>query len=162
MPGSGSAFIPTINAITTSQDLQWMVQPTVITSMSSPYSRSHPYSHPLPPLSSVAGHTALQRPGVIKTIGTTVGRRRRDEQVTTAGRDSPPALPWELPAPWGSAEVRPLGCTGTGVSQGDIGCKPEGDFIAASSSYGETYPISIKCFAPLGHIAAWFQKQVKL
>ncbi|KAM3676484.1 fos-related antigen 2 isoform X1 [Ammospiza nelsoni] len=80
MPGSGSAFIPTINAITTSQDLQWMVQPTVITSMSSPYSRSHPYSHPLPPLSSVAGHTALQRPGVIKTIGTTVGRRRRDEQ----------------------------------------------------------------------------------
>lgn len=86
MPGSGSAFIPTINAITTSQDLQWMVQPTVITSMSSPYSRSHPYSHPLPPLSSVAGHTALQRPGVIKTIGTTVGRRRRDEQVTVAGR----------------------------------------------------------------------------
>lgn len=86
MPGSGSAFIPTINAITTSQDLQWMVQPTVITSMSSPYSRSHPYSHPLPPLSSVAGHTALQRPGVIKTIGTTVGRRRRDEQVSTAGR----------------------------------------------------------------------------
>lgn len=82
MPGSGSAFIPTINAITTSQDLQWMVQPTVITSMSSPYSRSHPYSHPLPNLSSVAGHTALQRPGVIKTIGTTVGRRRRDEQVT--------------------------------------------------------------------------------
>lgn len=86
MPGSGSAFIPTINAITTSQDLQWMVQPTVITSMSSPYSRSHPYSHPLPPLSSVAGHTALQRPGVIKTIGTTVGRRRRDEQVTVVGR----------------------------------------------------------------------------
>ncbi|KAJ7402321.1 Fos-related antigen 2 [Pitangus sulphuratus] len=82
MPGSGSAFIPTINAITTSQDLQWMVQPTVITSMSSPYSRSHPYSHPLPPLSSVAGHTALQRPGVIKTIGTTVGRRRRDEQLS--------------------------------------------------------------------------------
>ncbi|XP_014380428.1 fos-related antigen 2 isoform X4 [Alligator sinensis] len=82
MPGSGSAFIPTINAITTSQDLQWMVQPTVITSMSSPYSRSHPYSHPLPNLSSVAGHTALQRPGVIKTIGTTVGRRRRDEQLS--------------------------------------------------------------------------------
>ena len=80
MPGSGSAFIPTINAITTSQDLQWMVQPTVITSMSSPYPRSHPYS-PLPGLASVPGHMALPRPGVIKTIGTTVGRRRRDEQV---------------------------------------------------------------------------------
>ncbi|XP_030051751.1 LOW QUALITY PROTEIN: fos-related antigen 2 [Microcaecilia unicolor] len=82
MPGSSSAFIPTINAITTSQDLQWMVQPTVITSMSSPYARSHPYGHPLPSLVSVTGHTALQRPGVIKTIGTTVGRRRRDEQLS--------------------------------------------------------------------------------
>lgn len=81
MPGSGSAFIPTINAITTSQDLQWMVQPTVITSMSNPYSRSHPYS-PLPGLASVPGHMALPRPGVIKTIGTTVGRRRRDEQLS--------------------------------------------------------------------------------
>lgn len=82
MPGSSSAFIPTINAITTSQDLQWMVQPTVITSMSSPYARLHPYSHPLPNLASVTGHTALQRPGVIKTIGTTMGRRRRDEQLS--------------------------------------------------------------------------------
>ncbi|KAF6103420.1 FOS like 2, AP-1 transcription factor subunit [Phyllostomus discolor] len=81
MPGSGSAFIPTINAITTSQDLQWMVQPTVITSMSNPYTRSHPYS-PLPGLASVPGHMALPRPGVIKTIGTTVGRRRRDEQLS--------------------------------------------------------------------------------
>lgn len=83
MPGSSSTFIPTLNAITTSQDLQWMVQPTVITSMPSAYSRSHPYSHALPNLSSVSGHSALHRPGVIKTIGTTVGRRRRDEQVTT-------------------------------------------------------------------------------
>ncbi|XP_042302003.1 fos-related antigen 2 [Sceloporus undulatus] len=82
MPGSSNAFIPTLNAITTSQDLQWMVQPTVITSMPSAYSRSHPYSHALPNLSSVTGHTALQRPGVIKTIGTTVGRRRRDEQLS--------------------------------------------------------------------------------
>ncbi|NP_001302669.1 fos-related antigen 2 [Sus scrofa] len=81
MPGSGSAFIPTINAITTSQDLQRMVQPTVITSMSNPYPRSHPYS-PLPGLASVPGHMALPRPGVIKTIGTTVGRRRRDEQLS--------------------------------------------------------------------------------
>ncbi|KAE8600273.1 hypothetical protein XENTR_v10013165 [Xenopus tropicalis] len=82
MPGSSSAFIPTVNAITTSQDLQWMVQPTVITSMSNPYGRSHPYSHSVPNLASVTGHSALQRPGVIKTIGTTAGRRRRDEQLS--------------------------------------------------------------------------------
>nr|AAC08718.1 GSTmFra2/79-242 [Expression vector pGH/F2.79-242] len=42
---------------------------------------SHPYS-PLPGLASVPGHMALPRPGVIKTIGTTVGRRRRDEQLS--------------------------------------------------------------------------------
>ncbi|XP_075719570.1 fos-related antigen 2 isoform X1 [Rhinoderma darwinii] len=81
MPGSSSAFIPTINAITTSQDLQWMVQPTVITSMSNPYGRAHPYGHPVPNHPSLGGHAALQRPGVIKSIGTTAGRRRRDEQL---------------------------------------------------------------------------------
>ncbi|KAG2468374.1 fos-related antigen 2 isoform X1 [Polypterus senegalus] len=82
MPGSSSAFIPTINAITTSQDLQWMVQPTVITSMSSPFSRSHPYN--TPGVNSLAhhGHGALHRPGVIRCIGDTRGRRKRDEQLT--------------------------------------------------------------------------------
>ncbi|XP_069811582.1 fos-related antigen 2 isoform X1 [Dendropsophus ebraccatus] len=82
MPGSSSAFIPTINAITTSQDLQWMVQPTVITSMSNPYGRAHPYGHPVQNHPSLGGHAALQRPGVIKSIGTTAGRRRRDEQLS--------------------------------------------------------------------------------
>lgn len=81
MPGSTSAFVPTVNAITTSHDLQWMVQPTVITSMSSPYSRSHPYNIPSATLAPSHGHMAL-RPGVIKSIGTTAGRRRRDEQLT--------------------------------------------------------------------------------
>ncbi|XP_043541826.1 fos-related antigen 2-like [Chiloscyllium plagiosum] len=79
MPGSSSAFVPTITAITTSQDLQWMVQPTVITSMSSPYSRTHPYSLPAASISSPSS-TTLHRPGVIKTIGAT-GRRKRDEQI---------------------------------------------------------------------------------
>lgn len=81
MPGSNSAFIPTINAITTSQDLQWMVQPTVITSMSNPYSRSHPYSHHLTNGPGLLGHNALTRPGVIRSIGDARGRRKRDEQV---------------------------------------------------------------------------------
>uniref|UniRef100_A0A7N8XT32 FOS like 2, AP-1 transcription factor subunit n=1 Tax=Mastacembelus armatus TaxID=205130 RepID=A0A7N8XT32_9TELE len=82
MPGSNSAFIPTINAITTSQDLQWMVQPTVITSMSNPYSRSHPYSHHLTNGPGLLGHNTLARPGVIRSIGDTRGRRKRDEQLT--------------------------------------------------------------------------------
>ncbi|KAM6917870.1 fos-related antigen 2 [Lycodopsis pacificus] len=82
MPGSNSAFIPTINAITTSQDLQWMVQPTVITSMSNPYSRSHPYGHHLPNGPGLLGHNTLARPGVIRSIGDARGRRKRDEQLT--------------------------------------------------------------------------------
>ncbi|XP_029114574.1 fos-related antigen 2 [Scleropages formosus] len=82
MPGSSSAFIPTINAITTSQDLQWMVQPTVITSMSNPYSRSHPYSLPVSGGPGLLGHTTLARPGVIRSIGDARGRRKRDEQLT--------------------------------------------------------------------------------
>ncbi|KAM7403998.1 hypothetical protein PAMA_004423 [Pampus argenteus] len=82
MPGSNSAFIPTINAITTSQDLQWMVQPTVITSMSNPYSRSHPYSHHLTNGPGLLGHNPLARPGVIRSIGDARGRRKRDEQLT--------------------------------------------------------------------------------
>ncbi|XP_034061904.1 fos-related antigen 2 isoform X1 [Gymnodraco acuticeps] len=82
MPGSNSAFIPTINAITTSQDLQWMVQPTVITSMSNPYSRSHPYGHHMPNGPGMLGHNTLARPGVIRSIGDARGRRKRDEQLT--------------------------------------------------------------------------------
>ncbi|XP_034531414.1 fos-related antigen 2 isoform X1 [Notolabrus celidotus] len=82
MPGSNSAFIPTINAITTSQDLQWMVQPTVITSMSNPYSRSHPYGHHLTNGPGLLGHNTLARPGVIRSIGDARGRRKRDEQLT--------------------------------------------------------------------------------
>ncbi|XP_028995087.1 fos-related antigen 2 isoform X2 [Betta splendens] len=82
MPGSNSAFIPTINAITTSQDLQWMVQPTVITSMSNPYSRSHPYGHHLTSGPGLLGHNTLPRPGVIRSIGDARGRRKRDEQLT--------------------------------------------------------------------------------
>lgn len=81
MPGSNSAFIPTINAITTSQDLQWMVQPTVITSMSSPYTRSHPYGHHLTNGPGLLGHNTMARPGVIRSIGDARGRRKRDEQV---------------------------------------------------------------------------------
>ncbi|XP_028921143.1 protein fosB isoform X3 [Ornithorhynchus anatinus] len=43
MPGS---FVPTVTAITTSQDLQWLVQPTLISSMA----QSQPPQPPQPPL----------------------------------------------------------------------------------------------------------------
>ncbi|XP_051881290.1 fos-related antigen 2 isoform X2 [Pristis pectinata] len=95
MPGSSSAFVPTITAITTSQDLQWMVQPTVITSMSSPYSRSHPYNLPGTSITSPSS-TTLHRPGVIKTIGETGGRRKRDEQMFQCHLPLP--LPFLYPA----------------------------------------------------------------
>ncbi|CAG12463.1 unnamed protein product [Tetraodon nigroviridis] len=57
-------------------------QPTVITSMSSPYSRSHPYGHHLTNGPGILGHNPLARPGVIRSIGDTRGRRKRDEQLT--------------------------------------------------------------------------------
>lgn len=65
-----------------------MVQPTVITSMSNPYSRSHPYGHHLSNGPGLLGHTTLARPGVIRSIGDTRGRRRRDEQVRTTSVQS--------------------------------------------------------------------------
>ncbi|KPP72383.1 fos-related antigen 2-like, partial [Scleropages formosus] len=74
MPVSSSTFIPTINAITSSHDLQWMLQPTVITAMSSPRPRLHPYDH--------HGPLSQTRPGVIRSVGDTRVRCKRDEQLT--------------------------------------------------------------------------------
>ncbi|XP_069500794.1 protein FosB isoform X2 [Ambystoma mexicanum] len=45
MPGS---FVPTVTAITTSQDLQWLVQPTLISSMAQ--SQGPPMSQPQAPI----------------------------------------------------------------------------------------------------------------
>nr|XP_033809758.1 fos-related antigen 1 [Geotrypetes seraphini] len=67
---SSSGFVPTLNAITTSQDLQWMVQPTVITaSPSTSYLRPFAFSP-----------YASSRPGVIRAIGPSVGVRRRHNE----------------------------------------------------------------------------------
>ncbi|XP_061916240.1 protein fosB isoform X2 [Entelurus aequoreus] len=67
MPGS---FVPTVTAITTSQDLQWMVQPTLVSSqasgqsgttgtstMTQPVSLVDPYDMPGPSYSSGSGFT---------------------------------------------------------------------------------------------------------
>ncbi|XP_034648923.1 protein fosB isoform X2 [Trachemys scripta elegans] len=46
MPGS---FVPTVTAITTSQDLQWLVQPTLISSMAQSQPPGQQMSHQQPP-----------------------------------------------------------------------------------------------------------------
>lgn len=100
MPGS---FVPTVTAITTSQDLQWMVQPTLIssqasgqsgstgtTTMTQPVSLVDPYDMPGPSYSSSSGFT----PSSSETPGPALGpvrqsrtrsRRTRDESVSEDG-----------------------------------------------------------------------------
>ncbi|KAG9272818.1 protein fosB isoform X1 [Astyanax mexicanus] len=90
MPGS---FIPTVTAITTSQDLQWMVQPTLIssvapgqagtgtTTMTQPVSLD-PYDLPGPSFSSGSGFTppSSDTPGPVRQSRSR--RRTRDESLT--------------------------------------------------------------------------------
>ncbi|XP_051927710.1 fos-related antigen 1a isoform X1 [Hippocampus zosterae] len=89
IPGS-SQFVPSLNAITTSQDLQWLVQPSLMhppgpsRSPVPPYpslSRTRPQGPPPPPPS----HSHFIRPGIIRdsvnlAMGTT--RRRNDEHLS--------------------------------------------------------------------------------
>lgn len=100
MPGS---FVPTVTAITTSQDLQWMVQPTLIssqasgqsgstgtTTMTQPVSLVDPYDMPGPSYSSGSGFTPPSSetpgpaPGPIRQSRTR-SRRTRDESVSEDG-----------------------------------------------------------------------------
>ncbi|XP_067831883.1 fos-related antigen 1a [Heptranchias perlo] len=71
--------VPSLTTITNSQELQWMVQPTVITaSTSTLYPRSYPSPHL--GLASAPGSSGMPRPGVIRTAGPTFGGRRRKEE----------------------------------------------------------------------------------
>ncbi len=100
MPGS---FVPTVTAITTSQDLQWMVQPTLISSQASGQSGStgtttmtqsvsliDPYDMPGPSYSSGSGFTPPSSdtpgpaPGPIRQSRTR-SRRAREESVSDDG-----------------------------------------------------------------------------
>ncbi|XP_044059998.1 protein fosB isoform X3 [Siniperca chuatsi] len=100
MPGS---FVPTVTAITTSQDLQWMVQPTLVssqasgqsgstgtTTMTQPVSLVDPYDMPGPSYSSGSGFTPSSSdtpgpaPGPIRQSRTR-SRRTRDESVSDDG-----------------------------------------------------------------------------
>ncbi|XP_077123667.1 protein c-Fos [Ranitomeya variabilis] len=72
---SSSSFVPTVTAISTSPDLQWLVQPTLISSVAPSQSRAHPYG-----ASPAFSHT-----GVIKGSsgrGQSHGRRGKLEQLS--------------------------------------------------------------------------------
>lgn len=86
MAGSSSQFVPSLNAITSNQDLQWLVQPSL---MHSP----GPSRSPVPPYPGLSGvrslgpstsQSHLLRPGVIRAAAHTTGltRRRADEHVS--------------------------------------------------------------------------------
>nr|XP_046261331.1 fos-related antigen 1a [Scatophagus argus] len=85
MAGS-SQFVPSLNAITTNQDLQWLVQPSL---MHPP----GPSRSPVPPYPTLSGarplgpqpsHSHLLRPGVIRAAANTAvsTRRRNDEHLS--------------------------------------------------------------------------------
>ncbi|XP_028319713.1 protein FosB isoform X2 [Gouania willdenowi] len=97
MPGS---FVPTVTAITTSQDLQWLVQPTLVssqasgqsgttgtTTMTQPVSLVDPFDMPGPSYSTGPGFsppdsdTPGPAPGPIRQSRTR-NRRTRDESLT--------------------------------------------------------------------------------
>ncbi|XP_053133204.1 fos-related antigen 1 isoform X2 [Hemicordylus capensis] len=81
-PGAGSSsttstsgFVPNLNTITTSHDLQWMVQPTIMGASPGmpPYPRPYRCPH----------YPASIRPGVIRTLSPTlIPRRRHSEHLT--------------------------------------------------------------------------------
>uniref|UniRef100_A0A8C4J319 Protein c-Fos n=1 Tax=Dromaius novaehollandiae TaxID=8790 RepID=A0A8C4J319_DRONO len=75
---SSASFVPTVTAISTSPDLQWLVQPTLISSVAPSQSRSHPYGVAAP-----AG--AYPRPAALKVPGArgqSIGRRGKVEQLS--------------------------------------------------------------------------------
>ncbi|XP_061734159.1 protein fosB isoform X2 [Nerophis ophidion] len=97
MPGS---FVPTVTAITSSQDLQWMVQPTLVSSqasgqsgttgtstMTQPVSLVDPYDMPGPSYSSGSGFTPPSSDAPGPATGPirhsrTRSRRTRDESLS--------------------------------------------------------------------------------
>ncbi|XP_050991738.1 protein fosB isoform X2 [Labeo rohita] len=88
-----SSFVPTVTAITTSQDLQWLVQPTLISSVAPGQSGTgsstmtqpvalDPYDLPGPSFSSGGGFTppSSDTPGPVRQSRSR--RRARDETLT--------------------------------------------------------------------------------
>ncbi|KAM5129178.1 protein c-Fos [Mantella aurantiaca] len=72
---SSTGFVPTVTAISTSPDLQWLVQPTLISSVAPSQTRAHPYG----------AAPAYSRSGVLKGSsgrGQSQGRRGKVEQLS--------------------------------------------------------------------------------
>ncbi|XP_039625057.1 fos-related antigen 1a isoform X2 [Polypterus senegalus] len=81
-PSSGGQFIPSLNTITSSQELQWMVQP-ISTTASGQLPRSLPFSSIAPSSSTHFVPAPSGRPGVIRAVGVaSSGRRRHEEHLT--------------------------------------------------------------------------------
>ncbi|XP_019407828.1 PREDICTED: proto-oncogene c-Fos [Crocodylus porosus] len=79
LAASSANFVPTVTAISTSPDLQWLVQPTLISSVAPSQTRAHPYGVPAAP----AG--AYSRAPVVKAAGgrgQSIGRRGKVEQLS--------------------------------------------------------------------------------
>lgn len=81
LASSSANFIPTVTAISTSPDLQWLVQPALVSSVAPSQTRAHhPYGVPAPS----AG--AYSRAGVMKAVtggrAQSIGRRGKVEQLS--------------------------------------------------------------------------------
>ncbi|NWZ94393.1 FOS protein, partial [Nesospiza acunhae] len=80
LAASSASFVPTVTAISTSPDLQWLGQPTLISSVAPSQSRGHPYG-----VSAAAPTTSYSRPAVLKAPGgrgQSIGRRGKVEQLS--------------------------------------------------------------------------------
>lgn len=81
-----SQFVPSLNAITTNQDLQWLVQPSLMHPPGPSRSPAPPYPVATRPLGPTLSHSHLLRPGVIRASASPAAastRRRNDEHVRT-------------------------------------------------------------------------------
>ncbi|XP_041708412.2 fos-related antigen 2-like isoform X1 [Coregonus clupeaformis] len=82
----GSQFVPSLNDITSNQDLQWLVQPSLI----GPPGPSRPPRPPYPPVAGMRSFNPLPsqphlyRPGVIRAAASSgsTTRRRNDEHLS--------------------------------------------------------------------------------
>ena len=81
LTASSASFIPTVTAISTSPDLQWMVQPLI--SSVAPSNRAHPYSSSQSP----AYTRPAMRSAASKGHGSTK-RGRAEQVITTQSCDS--------------------------------------------------------------------------
>ncbi|XP_029454262.1 proto-oncogene c-Fos [Rhinatrema bivittatum] len=76
---SSAGFVPTVTAISTCPDLQWLVQPTLVSSVAPSQGRGHPYGIAT---SSAASYSAT---GIVKSAGgrgQSFGRRGKMEQLS--------------------------------------------------------------------------------